>query len=107
MATTTAPDWGKLEPFYVGVPHQRQPFVVTKRAADQSKPPLAEDGDTSFEGDHDLHGVQVVETQQDAELLLDPHDHERPGGQARHQAAAIAAVVRAELVAQGVLPEDD
>ena len=100
-----ATDWSKLEPFYVGVPHQRRPFVVSTRAAETHMAP--EDSDEVFRGDHDLSGTYYVETQQDAEHLMDPRDPKRPGGEIRHQGLAVAMLVRKELELQGVLEQDD
>ena len=42
-----------------------------------------------------------------AALAMDPRDHDSPGGQARHQAIAIAMLVRTELESQGVLEPDE
>ncbi len=100
-----ATDWNKLQPFYVGVPHQRRPFIVSVEYARHNKPP--EPNDQFFEGDHDLHGVEEVMTPADAEVLMDPRDPDRPGGMIRHQAAAIAVLVRRELESQGVLEPDE
>lgn len=96
-----ATNWKRLQPFYVGVPHRMRPFV---RYPGRCDPP--ENNDVYFEGDSDLSGVYVVDDQQIAEALMDPLDHGRPGGQARHQAAQIAILVRHELESQCVLTPD-
>ena len=86
-----------LRPFAVAVPHQTSAHVVDPAEF----PPIAEDGDRLVAGDHDLHGVHLVETLDDARRLLVVTDGH--GGRARHQAARIASLVLDELVGQGVI----
>jgi len=102
-----ATDWTKFTPFYVGVPHQRRPFVVTALAAKSRMAPDIDAGDLHFYGDHDLSAVEIIDSPSAAETLMDPRDPGQPGGQARHQAIAIAILVRTELESQGVLEPDE
>ena len=88
-----------LRRFAVAVPHQRPAHIVDP----VEFPPIEEDGDARIAGDHDLHGVHLVESLDDAQrLLIVTNGH---GGQARHQAARIAAVVLDELLGQGAVQE--
>jgi len=89
-----------LRPFLVGVPHQRPAFVVKA----EDSPPDHDEGDKFIEGDHDLSTTWTVDTLDDAKRLMAATNG---GGQARHQAAKIAALVLEELVGQGVFEETD
>jgi len=87
--------WTMLRRFFVAVPHQKRPYVV-----------YPENENEDVGGYQDLAMVWEVANQADAERLLNATD-ERPGGQARHQAGAIATLVRGELIEQGVLDETE
>ena len=93
-----------FEAFYIGVPHQKPPFIV--RACDlDALPPVDEDDDEIFEGDHDLSGVYNVDSIEEAQKLLATSTH--GGVQARHQAIKIAVLVERELVDMGVAEDDE
>lgn len=83
--------------FVVGVPHQRPAYLSDPELA----PPVEEDGDSVIAGDHDLHAAYEVASLDDAMPLLMASDGK--GGQMRHQATKIAAMVLEELLRQGVL----
>jgi len=91
----------KFEPFYVGVPHQKPPFIVMFRDI-EALPPCEEDGDRFFSGDHDLHTFHVVETVGDALVLIASGQ----GDRTRHQAYPIAVMVEQQLVDMGVVTEE-
>ena len=74
-------------PFCVCVPHQRPAYIDRP---DES-PPIEADGDRLVAGDHDLHSCHMIESEADAQDLINRCriDH------SLHQRLRIAAILEA------------
>lgn len=88
-------------PYFICVPHQKPAFIdwspelVANQPEDDRDP-----NDNHIVGDHDFHCVHMVESVEDAKRLVVYSDSK--GGQARHQAIAIARLAKEILEEEGV-----
>jgi len=86
-----------LLPVWVAIPHRGRPEIVT-RAGVLKTPPVTEDGDSVFAGDHDFHQVAKIETLDDVRRAVGSFGTATVGEFGPQASVALAEYLRREAL---------